>query len=311
MSLLYKNSTFVFAFLVSFLGGVLGYADSLTFKHIHEEVNQKKSGNVMSRELEEYRVYLGKVEADPKKLSHLNPRYPGVVQSVTKSVGDTVRIGEVLASISSNIGIQNFSLKANLSGQIIHRKLAVGEFVDEDRLAFSIANLETVWVNVIIRQSDLKYFKIGQELIVFSRKQGGEHSTGKVFYISPVVDQHTMSATATIEIPNIKGRWKPGQYVDSYVVVGKKKYDLTIDKRALARVSKNNFVSKIEADGKYKKQIVKIGASDLHFVQVISGLSRGDVVSLNPDNFEETKKKNNHKTKGSDKHNDEDEEHQH
>jgi len=275
-------TTLVMASLVFLIPTHLAVGDVVgsKFDHLESKGLTTDSIKVGPGYIEKYRVYLGKITVDPNKSSNFNPRYPGVVQTVSKSVGDQVKSGQVLATITNNIGVQTYSMRANHSGKVIHRKLAVGEFVDQERLAFSIANLDTMWVDITIRQSDLQFFAIDQEIIILNRSKNGEHTTGKIFYISPVVDQNTMSATATVEIQNPDNLWKPGQYVDSYIIVAKEQYDLTIDNHALVRSNENISVFTKGLDGKITKKHVKTGKKDLHNTQILEGLNQGEEVLI-------------------------------
>jgi membrane fusion protein, heavy metal efflux system len=288
---------------------------STELKHVHSPKKEKEFDVASSGPVETYRIYLGKVKVDPNRSSHLNPRYPGVVQTVTKGVGDSVKNGEVLARIARNVGLKTYTLKSNLNGKIIQRKLAVGEFVDEERLAFSIANMNTMWVNITIRQGDLVFFSDGQEVIVLSRNDKSKHATGSIFYVSPVVDQHTLSATATIKISNTEGDWKPGQYVDCYVVKDQKNFEVTVAKNAVFKDANTHFVIKKDSDGHFQKQEIRIGISDLHNTHVIHGLKKRDVVSLNPKKIKIAEDHNEHAEKDghddeSESHSEEDDEHQ-
>ena len=63
-----------------------------------------KTVRLTTGKLEKYLTLMGTVELDPDYASHLNPRYPGIVNSIKASVGDKVSIGESLATIVSNVG---------------------------------------------------------------------------------------------------------------------------------------------------------------------------------------------------------------
>ena len=258
-------------------------------RHYHEEApshssdyEAKETVEISVGELEIYKTYLGRVDVNPNRSSHLNPRYPGVVRSVGKSVGDEVKAGEVLARIDSNVGVQTYSLNANISGKIIHRKLAVGEFVNEDRLAFTITDLEQLWVNITVRQRDLKFLKKEQQVIIVSR-DNLHHTVGDIFYISPVVDQHTMTATATVEIKNTGDLWKPGQYVDCFIIVEKRKSNLTVPNQSVVTKDKNNYLVAINKDGKPEKKLVQVVQKDLHHSEILGDFRVGDQVMANPE----------------------------
>jgi hypothetical protein len=63
--------------------------------------------------------------------------------------------------------------------------------------AFIIADLSTVWVTISVYQSALADVRIGQPVVI-QASHGNLEATGRVAYISPVVDQATRTASARV-----------------------------------------------------------------------------------------------------------------
>ena len=72
----------------------------------------------------------GEIKAEPSRLSHIIPRFPGIVKEVYKTVGEKVKQGEVLALIESNETLTTYEVQSLLDGTIIELHMAKG-----DRLA--------------------------------------------------------------------------------------------------------------------------------------------------------------------------------
>src|SRR4030095_17179277 len=64
----------------------------------------------------------GKIAANEERMTHVIPRFPGVVKSVTKRLGDEVAKGEVLATGESNESLQTYDIKAELDGTVMKRE---------------------------------------------------------------------------------------------------------------------------------------------------------------------------------------------
>lgn len=164
----------------------------------------------------------GIVGLDPAKASHVNPRYAGIVREVFKSVGDRVAAGERLAIVESNSGLQVYPLTSGIQGQVINRSISVGEFVDQDREAFAIADLSALVVELTVRQSELGKLQVGREIVIRSRDKSAE-AKGVIFRLPPVVDEHSRAGVALASLDNKEGTWRPGQMVDGYLELNESK----------------------------------------------------------------------------------------
>src|SRR3546814_4222908 len=63
----------------------------------------------------------GAIVPNAERVRDIAARYPGVIRSVDRSIGDTVRQGQVLATVESNESLQTYSVVAPLAGVVTHR----------------------------------------------------------------------------------------------------------------------------------------------------------------------------------------------
>ena len=89
----------------------------------------------------------GKIGPNEERMVHVSPRFPGIVKSITKRLGDAVKTGGALAVIESNESLQPYEVKSEIDGTIIKRDIALGEFVDTSKSIFIVADLSNVWVD--------------------------------------------------------------------------------------------------------------------------------------------------------------------
>ena len=108
-----------------------------------------------------------------------------MVREVQKRVGDRVARGDLLAKVESNQSLTVYELRAPLAGTIIDRQVALGEYVGEQKPAFTIADLSSVWVDFSIYRRDFKRVKTGDTVLV-DAEDGGEPIRAKISYLSPV-----------------------------------------------------------------------------------------------------------------------------
>src|SRR5690606_27682128 len=139
-------------------------------------------------------------------------------RDVRKRIGDRVAKGDVLAIIESNQSLTSYELKSPLAGTIIDRQVTLGEFVSEQKSAFVVADLSSVWADFSVPRRDLKRVKVGDSIII-GPEDGDEAIQTKLAYISPVGASETQSALARAIVSNADGRLRPGLFVTGRVVM--------------------------------------------------------------------------------------------
>src|ERR1700730_147546 len=63
----------------------------------------------------------GKIGPNEERMVHVSPRFPGVVKSIAKRLGDDVKTGQALAVIESNESLQPYEVKSEIDGTIIKK----------------------------------------------------------------------------------------------------------------------------------------------------------------------------------------------
>ena len=154
----------------------------------------------------------GILQPNQETLVQVTPRFPGVAREIHKRIGDRVEKGELLAKIESNQSLTVYELSAPLAGTIIDRQVALGEHVGEQKPAFTIADLSTVWVDFSVYRRDLKRVNVG-DTVMIDAEDGGPPIETKISYVSPVGSSDTQSALARAVVSNQDLRLRPGLFV--------------------------------------------------------------------------------------------------
>ncbi len=89
---------------------------------------------------------------------------------------------------------------------------ALGEHVGEQKPAFTIADLSTVWVDFSVYRRDLKRVQVG-DTVMIDPEDGGPAIETKISYVSPVGNSDTQSALARTVVRNEDLRLRPGLFV--------------------------------------------------------------------------------------------------
>jgi len=218
----------------------------------------------------------GEVVIPPDNLAHIHPRFPGMVKEVKKHIGDHVREGEILAIIESNESLADYQLKSLINGTIVEKHITKGEIFEADMSphGFVVADLSEVWVYLNLYQKDLPFIKKGQKVSI-SSDPGLEKTAGKINYISPIIDEKTRTAKARVVLPNPKGIWKPGLFVNGSIITDEFMAQIAIPKTAVESLENRPCVF-VKSDEGFKPRFITTGKENHALVEILSGLSDGE-----------------------------------
>lgn len=189
--------------------------------------------------------------------------------------GDRVQKGEVLAIVESNQSLTPYELKASLAGTVIDRQTTLGEFVSEQKSAFVIADLSTVWVDFSVYRRDLKRVSIGDQILI-DPADGGPPIEAKISYLSPVGSSDTQSALARAIVPNAEQRLRPGLFITGRLALSAKKVGVVVKSSALQSIE-NRTVVFVRNGEKFEARDVEVGDRDPELVEIVFGLLEGDL----------------------------------
>lgn len=215
----------------------------------------------------------GKVAVNRDKLAHIAPRFPGVVKRVNMHLGDRVKTGDVLAVVESNESLVDYEIKSLLDGIVIEKHITIGEVRSAEEPAFVIADLDTVWVNLSIYQMHLPYVRVGQKVTISSGQEFAD-ATGTISYLSPIVDEHTRTATARVVLGNHNGNWRPGLFVEGKIVANEEAVPILVPRSSLQKFEGNDVIFISTPEG-FVPVPVKIGRVDKSSAEILSGLAPG------------------------------------
>jgi cobalt-zinc-cadmium efflux system membrane fusion protein len=215
----------------------------------------------------------GRIVPNEDRLTHVIPRYPGIVMDARKRLGDPVAKGEVLAVVQSNESLQPYTVTALISGTVIKKHVTPGEFASEGEDIYVVADLSTVWVDLDIYRQDFDELRIGQE-VELAAGEGVPPARGKIAYISPFGAENTQTMLARVVLPNPTGEWRPGLFISGEVVIAEKTVPLAVRTAALQKLRDWDVV--FVRDGElYEAQPVELGERDADWVEVTAGLAPG------------------------------------
>jgi cobalt-zinc-cadmium efflux system membrane fusion protein len=205
----------------------------------------------------------------------VTPRFPGLAKSIVKRIGDKVAKDDLLAAIESNQSLTVYELKAPIAGTVIERQISLGEYVSEQKPAFVVADLSTIWVDLSIYRQDLKRVHLNDEVLI-DPDDGRSEIKGTISYMAPIGSSETQTALARVVLQNPDGRLRPGLFVTARLVLAHRNVAVAVRAGAIQRLESKTVVFVREDGDKIEARPVELGESDSKYVEIRAGLSAGE-----------------------------------
>jgi membrane fusion protein, heavy metal efflux system len=216
----------------------------------------------------------GKIGPNEERIAEMSPRFPGIVKSIAKRLGDQVKVGETLAVIESNESLQSYEVKSEVEGTIIKKDIALGEFVDTSKTIFIVADLKTVWVDFPVYRRESEDLRVGQKVLIQPGENAGKIES-TISYLSPFGTENTQTTLARAVVPNENGVLRPGLFVNGQVVLAEEPVPVAVKTSALQTLEEKPVVFVANGKGFEAREIVT-GDRDEQFVEIKSGVAAGE-----------------------------------
>jgi Cu(I)/Ag(I) efflux system membrane fusion protein len=108
-------------------------------------------------------------------------------------------------------------LCAPISGTVIGRQAAEGDYVKEGQVIFKLADLSSVWLMLELFPEDAAVIRFGQKVEAEVQSLPGRTFTGRVAFIDPNVDPETRTVGVRVVIPNPDELLRVGDYAKATI----------------------------------------------------------------------------------------------
>ena len=170
------------------------------------------------------------------------------------------------------------TIRAPFGGVITKAQIAAGEVVDTDHDLFTVADLSRVWVQAEVYEKDLGRIRMGQPAFVTVDTYPDERFTGKVSYISDILDPQTRTARVRCEVANQQVRLKLDMFASVQVPTTFSREALAVPVSALQQVEEKNVLFIQTAPTKFEMRPVQTGKTIGGLLEIVSGLKAGENV---------------------------------
>jgi Cu(I)/Ag(I) efflux system membrane fusion protein len=164
-------------------------------------------------------------------------------------------------------------------GYITELDIREGDYVMEGGTIVKLADLSTLWVEAQVYSSQLADLQENSMVTVQLPDFNNKEIKGKLEFVNPEINQATRINLIRLSIPNPGNYLKPG--MSAYVLLKsprRKSLSLPID--AVIRDGKGATVWVQTGKNTFKNLMVQTGLESDDRIEIISGLSEGDIVVL-------------------------------
>jgi cobalt-zinc-cadmium efflux system membrane fusion protein len=170
-------------------------------------------------------------------------------------------------------------IRSPLAGTVVEKLITPGQLLQAGTTpCFTVADLSTVWVMANLFETDLPFVAPGDSAQVLTEGAGAP-ITGKVDYISAVVDPTTRAIAVRIVAPNPREVLKRDLYVRVEIQSSRESTGLLVPVSAILRDEENlPFVFVAKPDGSFPRRRVQTGSRIGDRQEITSGLLAGETV---------------------------------
>jgi len=179
-----------------------------------------------------------------------------------------------------------FDVLSPISGTVMMRHVALGDYVKEGSALFEVTDLRKVWVLFDAYESDLPWIKTGDPVTLSIPSIPGKEYKGKVAYIDPYIDARTRIAKVRIELPNPGLELKPEMFVNGelHSNFAESSDRLLIPKSSILWTGKRAvvYVKVPERESPtFLYREITLGPEAGNFYVVAEGLMEGEIIAVN------------------------------
>lgn len=214
----------------------------------------------------------GQVSANPERRREVSARFPGLIRSVHKQLGDTVKQGEVLAVIESNESLKTYELIAPQSGVISARNANTGEETG-GRVLFSLTDPRSLVAELSVFPRDRARVKPGAA-VQLRLADSEAVAEGRVRRVD-VQAGANQAVIARVDLESPDARFLPGSFVTGEVAVMQRAVPLAVRTAGL-QAFRDFTVVYAQVGETYEVRMLELAAPQGEWVEVLGGLEPGE-----------------------------------
>jgi membrane fusion protein (multidrug efflux system) len=230
-------------------------------------------------------TYKAQLESAKAQLVFSERKYNRMQQLVKRGFVSQQTIDELLADLKEKrasaqeieVLVNRMQLTAPFDGVVGKFKVNPGDYVNVGQGLVTLTDTKHLRIEYNVPERYVSLLKQGQEVKITTSSYPGKIFIGKVAFISPTITADNRSIAIYADVLNEENLLKPGMFANVAQSLGNEEHALIIPARSLIPMMDGEQVYKI-VDGKALPVTVMIGKRAGDNVQILQGLTSGDVV---------------------------------
>jgi membrane fusion protein (multidrug efflux system) len=235
--------------------------------------------------VDETHAALREQERNFRRIGELRER--GVASQEQYDQAETAQklAGSRVAAAQAELGVleralRDASVAAPFDGFVARRFVSRGEYVAPGDELFELVALDPIEVEFHLPEADSSRVASGQTLDVRVAPFPDESFDGQVTVVSPTIDPRSRTLRVKAQLPNPEGRLRPGLFARIDLGVALRPKVPMVLEEAILRRAEGAIVFRNVDGNRVERVAVETGAHHAGHVEVVKGLSAGDLVVI-------------------------------
>jgi RND family efflux transporter MFP subunit len=217
------------------------------------------------------------------ELDQASSRYQAAQAAYDATINQTRNLVQEVERFRANLEIERKKLrdttvKAPFRAIVKERQASLGQFVGPNTPLFVLVKIDPIRLRIEIPERMAPWIKVNQQAEISLEAFEGRKFQGRIWRISPTVDQSKRTFVAEALIDNKAGELKPGSYAKARVPTSKNERIVVVPQRAVYYVLGSNKAYVVK-DGVIDARDVRLGDRIDQDVEILEGLAEGERVA--------------------------------
>lgn len=212
----------------------------------------------------------------------------GVSGDEIKALESNVKAAKTqLEELKNNMG--RIKLYSSIKGIVLKKNAEKGQAVLPGVFLFEIGDYDSAYIRADVLVDDIRKIELGQKAVISGEVLNDEIIPGEVCYIAPKADSKVSSlgieqqrVEVRIKFDNKELKLKPGYTLDIDIAVREKSNTLYVPDKSVFEMNGKDSVFVVR-NNRLEPRVIVSGIENDDFIEVVSGVSEGETVVIDPD----------------------------
>ncbi|MDR0301318.1 MAG: efflux RND transporter periplasmic adaptor subunit [Treponema sp.] len=216
------------------------------------------------------------------------PTIGGRLVETRLGIGDKVNRGDVVAMIDPSRPGEVYSrspVVSTVSGTVLQAPFNIGDTLTTQSAVFVVGDLSSLLVETHIPERFVAVVTQGLRASLRLEAIPDETFTAEVFEINPVLDPSSRTLRIRLRFINPDSRIKAGMFATISLITNRKAGIPVIPRMSIINTYGSWIVFIVDENNIVRRREIKLGIDNEEFVEVLEGVSMGDLVVSAGQNF--------------------------